>query len=172
VEYSSAKDALVAQLQDTNNRQQATIHQGEQDMSELRLHIDALERGNADLQVAAAELRVEIHRLQLRGREMQDAFESKEQEIHNQYRDRAARDAAGWREERALLIKESKTHRREIDRRKSDYSKKTDQLSEENLILRREIDRQRSDYSGEIDRMKEENAIHQREITSLLRIIR
>jgi cell division protein FtsB len=140
VEDSSAKDALVAQLQDTNNRQQATIHQGEQDMSELRLNMDALERGNADLQVAAAELRVEIHRLQLRRREMQDAFESKEQEIHKQYRNRAARDAAEWREERALLIKESKMHRREIDRRKSDYSRKMDQLSEENLMLRREID--------------------------------
>lgn len=118
MEDSSAKDALVAQLQDTNNRQQATIHQGEQDMSELRLNMDALERGNANLQVAVAELWVERNRLQ------QDAFESKEQEIHKQYRDYVARGAVGWSEERALLIKESKVHRREIDRRKSDYSKK------------------------------------------------
>jgi hypothetical protein len=65
VEDSSAKDALVAQLQDTNNRQQATIHQGEQDMSELRLNMDALKRGNTQLHLAAAELEVEIHRREI-----------------------------------------------------------------------------------------------------------
>lgn len=141
MEDSSAKDALVAQLQDTNNRQQATIHQGEQDMSELRLNMNALERGNADLRVTAVELRGEIHRLQVRRIEMHDAFESKEQEIHKQYRDRAAREAAEWREERALLIGEIETDQKEIDRRKSDYSRIMDQLGEENARLRRDIDR-------------------------------